>query len=89
MSLEGETDQDFGSGGTMAPRYLRSPSAVNQTQFRSGQKGTNRLAIIQGRTLQKLKTWIRGTHMFEFETKKSFGFNKGFYILNAGITMCL
>jgi len=71
MSLEHETEKDVGSGGTKAPRNLRSPSAVNQTQFRSGQKGTNRLTIIQGRTLQKLKTWIRGTHMLEFETKKN------------------
>ena len=57
--MEHETDQDVGSGGTKAPFNLRSPSAVNQTNFRSGQKATNRLATIQGSALQKLDlgTW--------------------------------
>jgi hypothetical protein len=67
LNLKHETDQDVGSGGTKAPHNLRSPSAVNQTHLRPGQKVTNRLATVQGSTLQKLRTWIRGTHMFEFE----------------------
>jgi hypothetical protein len=54
VNLEHETDQDVGSGGTKAPRNLRSPSALNQTHFRSGQNATNQLAIIHGNTLQKL-----------------------------------
>lgn len=64
MNLEHETDQDVGSGGTKFLRNLRSPSAVNQTNLRFGQRATNRLATIHGSTLQKLKTWIRGTHVF-------------------------
>lgn len=59
MCLEHETDQDVGSGGTKAPRNLRSPSAVNQTHFRSGQKATNRLLLFKD-ALYKIKdlvTW--------------------------------
>jgi len=47
MCLEHETDQDVGSGGTKAPRNSRSPSAVNQTHFRSGQKATNQLLLFK------------------------------------------